>query len=57
MYVDSFQPADSELTVTIRNAVTGLIAVDYSGNQFENMKGSVNRTMGLGCIDISVYRR
>ena len=41
LFLDAFEPADSELRYTIRDAVTGQIADDGNGNQFQDLTGPV----------------
>ena len=59
LFLDTFEPADSRLTYTIRNAITGLITTDDDGNAFEDLTRSSYRTMGFRCnkypyIDLEV---
>ena len=42
LFLDAFEPADSELTYTIRNATTGQIAVDYAkATSLEGLTGLI----------------
>ena len=59
LFVDTFEPADSSLSYTIRDAVTGVVAEDSLGYRFENLQGSVIELWGLDAdsypyIDIEV---
>ena len=52
LFIDAFEPADSSLSLTIRDAVTGQIALDDNGNSFDGLRGSV---IELWDLDASVY--
>ena len=41
LFLDTFEPADSKLTYTIRDAITGQITTDDDGNTFEDLRGPV----------------
>ena len=52
LFLDTFEPADSKLTYTIRDAITGLITTDDDGNAFEDLRGPV---IELWDLDATVY--
>ena len=52
LFLDYFEPADSELTFTIRDAITGQIATDGNGNDFKDMRGPV---IELWDLDATAY--
>ena len=59
LFLDAFEPANSELRYTIRDAVTGQIATDGNGNQFQDLTGPVIELWDLDAtnypyIDIEV---
>ena len=59
LFLDAFEPANSELRYTIRDAVTGQIADDGNGNQFQDLTGPVIELWDLDAtnypyIDIEV---
>ena len=52
LFLDSFEPADSELTFAVRDAITGQIATDENGIAFENLRGPV---IELWDLDATTY--
>ena len=47
LFLDSFEPADSKLSYTIRDTYTNQIVLDKYGNSLEGLDGPVNGTLGL----------
>ena len=52
LFLDAFEPGESELTYTIRNATTGQIAVDSKGNALEGLTGNL---IELWDLSASIY--
>ena len=52
LFLDYFEPADSQLTFTIRDAITGQVANDGNGNDFEDLRGPV---IELWDLDATTY--
>lgn len=52
LFLDTFEPADSSLTYTIRDAVTGQVAQNPDGDLFDGLTGSL---IELWDLDASAY--
>ena len=51
LFLDTFEPADSSLSYTFRDAISGQVATDQDGNPFQGLTGQVIELWDLDATD------